>query len=285
MSYSNNSQRKALSSSIKDNKLSHAYIICGGNEDSRHVYITETIKEIFCTGDGEHPCGACISCRKIQNGNMEDLIQIQREGSSIKVKQIEELVSALSNKPFTTRNVAVINDAGAMTPESQNKLLKSLEEPAPGTVIILSCDSLSALYPTIRSRCIMINLGSSEICASAEVDEGAGNVVRYAMSNKPFNIVFDQVKTHVDNTSEAEKFLDAMEFFIRDIIVGKYSEKLLFDKAHLAVAEKVDWSKGYPFKKYLTHIQTAKSELKRNLNWKYCMKNMIIKFKQEELHG
>lgn len=285
MSYSNNNQRHALSASIRANKLSHAYIICGGNKDDRKEYTTEIVKEIFCVGKNDRPCETCINCRKIQNGNMEDLIQIEKDGSSIKVKQIEELVLALSNKPFTYRNVAVISDADTMTPESQNKLLKSLEEPAPGTIIILTCSSLPALYQTIRSRCIIINLGTSGIKIDSELDEKAGNIVRYSMSGRPLNTIFNEVKNDVINSIDAEKLLEAMEVFVRDIIIGKFEVKLIFDPAHENTAKKVNWSKGYPFREYLTHIETAKSEVKRNLNWKYCIKNMIIKFKQEELHG
>ena len=285
MSYSNNSQKKALKNSIKEDKLAHAYIISGSDSESRSIFINRTLKEIFCENKQEAPCDNCSSCHKIDNGNMEDIIYVNKNGNSIKVDQIKELSVALTNKPFTTRTVAVINDSDTMTPESQNKLLKNLEEPAPGTVIILSADNQFSLFPTIRSRCVVINMGSALVMTDPVLEEKAQNIVRYSMMDKPLNTIFEQVKECVDNNSEAAKLLDALEIFVRDVTVGRYSMDLLMSPSSRKAAEKIDWSKGYPFNKYLKHIENAKTDLKRNINWKYTIKDLIINFKQEELNG
>ncbi len=285
MSCSNKNQKDALSQSIKKDRLSHAYIICGGDDVSRQEYIKRIVAEIFCLSEENSPCGQCANCRKIEHNNMEDLIQIFKDGNSIKVDQIRELSIALSNKPFTLRTVVIINDADSMTPESQNKLLKSLEEPAPGTVIILSAGSLFALYPTIRSRCVIVNLGSQSIGTDPELEEHAANIVKYSMSNKPLDTIFAEVKECADSGSEAEKLLDSMEVYVRDIIVGRYSPELLFNEHNIEIVDRIDWNKGFPFEEYLKHIETAKMDVKKNINWKYTMKNLIINFKQEEAHG
>lgn len=285
MNYSKNSQKKGLSKSIKNQKLSHAYIICGGTDTERSEYIKNISKEIFCMDRDNAPCNSCVNCRKIDNGNMEDLITIEKDGNSIKVSQIKELASALANKPFTSRTVAIIDDADSMTPESQNKLLKSLEEPAAGNVIILSSANIFGLFPTIRSRCVIINIGTGFKSIDSKLDEAATNIVRYSMMNKPLGTIFDEVKNCVDSTSEAEKLLNALELFVRDLIIGRYSEELLFDENHRDTVRRIDWSKGYHFKEYLEYIETAKNDLKRNINWKYSLKNLILNLKQEERHG
>lgn len=285
MNYSNNSQKIALSRSIKDGNISHAYIVCGGNFNARSEYINNIIKEIFCDNRELSPCNQCVSCRKIDNGNMEDLINVNKDGSSIKVDQIKELTLSLANKPFSRRTVAVIQDADAMTPETQNKLLKSLEEPSAGAIIILSAANVFSLLPTIRSRCIIVNIGTESNSFDPELDEIASNIVKYAMINKPLYFIFDEAKKSVDNGSDAEKLLDAIEIFIRDLIVGKYTDKLLFSTNHKETVDRIDWNKGYPFEEYLKTVLETRNDIRRGISWKNSLKKMIICLKQEELHG
>lgn len=285
MNYSNNSQKTALSKSIKDGSISHAYIVCGGDSATRDECINNIIKEIFCDNKDNPPCNECVSCRKIDNGNMEDLIVVNKDGNSIKVDQIKSLTASLANKPFSKRTVAIINDSESMTPESQNKLLKSLEEPSAGTIIILSVANVFSLLQTIRSRCIIINIGSEVGSVDVELDEVASNVVKYSMINKPLYMIFDETKKCVDSSSDAEKLLDAMLIFIRDLIVGKYTDKLLFSEAHKETVDRINWDKGFPFEEYLKLVGETKNDIRRGINWKYSLKQMIINFKQEELHG
>lgn len=285
MSYSNNIQKLALSRSIKDNCISHAYIVCGNDAKARNEYILEIVKEIFCENKDNPPCNKCISCRKINNGNMEDLIIINKDGNSIKVGQIRELTVALGNKPFSKRTVGIINDSDLMTPESQNKLLKSLEEPSAGNIIILSVSNIHSLLPTIRSRCIIINMGFGDNKVDLELDEMASNIVKYSMSNKPLYMIYDEVKTKVDSVTMAKELLDTTELFIRDLIVGNYDTKLLFLEDHKQIVDRIDWDKGYPFREYLGHIQEAKNSINRGISWKNSLKKMIIEFKREDLNG
>lgn len=285
MNYSNNIHRKALSKSIGHDKLAHAYIIYGGDEKNRSLYIKETIKEIFCTDNQKIPCGKCTNCRKVENGNMEDLITIDKEDTSIKVEQIRALIVSLSNKPFTRRTVALINNADLMTPESQNKLLKSLEEPASGTVIILNASNLFGLFPTIRSRCVTVRLEDSGEDVDTELDERAANIVKYSMVNKPLHSIFNEVSECVSNYEDAERLLDTMEKFVRDMIVYRYEPGMVKYEPHREKACRINWDQGYHFYEYLEHIEVARANLKRKLNWKYIIKDLIINFKQEERHG
>lgn len=285
MIYSNSIKRESLSRSIKKDKLAHAYIVSGGDSCDRDEYIKKIVQEIFCLNKDKSPCGTCLNCTKIENNNLEDLITIDKDGNSIKVEQIKELVQVLGNKPFTSRTVVVINEAHKMTSESQNKLLKSLEEPGEGSIIILSTDNVFGLYQTIRSRCIILNMDVKSVTIDSEFDVTASNVVKYSMSNKPLNVIFEEVNLIIDSAADAEKLLLAMEIFLRDILVGRYSKELLFDKSHEEIVSRINWEKGFPFREYLTHIKNTKNEIARNINWKYSIKNLIIKFKQEELHG
>jgi DNA polymerase-3 subunit delta' len=72
----------------------------------------------------------------------------------------EGLLHDLSLRPMSaTRRIAIIDDADTMNEESANALLKTLEEPPPGSLLFLISPSLDALLPTIRSRCQPLHFG------------------------------------------------------------------------------------------------------------------------------
>jgi len=89
---------------------------------------------------------------KIQ-GSWFDLHLIDFE-DSIKIEQIRDLQRKLSLKPYSGKyKIAVIPEAHLMTIESQNALLKTLEEPLGQAILILTAPSEYLLLPTIVSRC------------------------------------------------------------------------------------------------------------------------------------
>jgi DNA polymerase-3 subunit delta' len=117
---------------------------------------------------GETPCGACEGCRGMAQGDAAhpDYHVITREliryhdaggkskGIALSIKVIRpELVEKASRKAIMGRGkVFVIEQAELMEPPAQNALLKTLEEPAGRTLIILLTDQPDLLLSTIRSR-------------------------------------------------------------------------------------------------------------------------------------
>ncbi|MDJ0722122.1 MAG: DNA polymerase III subunit delta' [Desulfobacterales bacterium] len=99
-------------------------------------------------------CGECRSCRWIASGNHPDVVRIDPIGTIIRIDQIRRLIDTLSKKPYGQGlRVAVIAGAQAMNPEAGNALLKMLEEPPAGTILILTAPQTTDLLPTIVSRC------------------------------------------------------------------------------------------------------------------------------------
>jgi len=91
-----------------------------------------------------------------------DLMLVSVAGS-IGIKQVMEVREWNGHKPYASSyKVAVINDADRLTPEAQNSLLKTLEEPAEQTVIALVTRNYSKLLPTILSRCSIYQLEDKE---------------------------------------------------------------------------------------------------------------------------
>ncbi|MFC1463737.1 MAG: ATP-binding protein [Candidatus Brachytrichaceae bacterium NZ_4S206] len=92
------------------------------------------------------------------------------EGETIKVEQIRELLHALTLAPVESRHrVAVVNDAHLITDSGQNAILKTLEEPNPLVVIVLTAPNTDTLLPTIVSRCQLLNLRPAPVHAVEEV--------------------------------------------------------------------------------------------------------------------
>lgn len=103
------------------------------------------------------PCGQCRSCRKILSDSHPDIVRVEPDGKLIRIGRIRELLSILAMKPHEASiRVVVISDAQTMNAEAGNALLKILEEPPAGTVLILTACQPADLLPTIVSRCRQI---------------------------------------------------------------------------------------------------------------------------------
>jgi DNA polymerase-3 subunit delta' len=103
-------------------------------------------------------CGVCRACRMMLAGTHPDLIHISPQGHMIRIAQIRDLIATLALKPYQAkRRVVVIADAQQMNPEAGNALLKVLEEPPSGTLLVLTTLQTSDLLPTVVSRCQAIH--------------------------------------------------------------------------------------------------------------------------------
>ena len=150
-----------LQGALETQKVSHAYIINGEKSSGK-----EFIARIFATalqceqGDIE-PCGQCHSCRQALSGNQPDIIYVSHEKpNTISVDDIRTQVNNdVAIKPYSSRyKVYIINEAEKMTPQAQNALLKTLEEPPEYAVILLLVSNVNTLLPTILSRCVLLNM-------------------------------------------------------------------------------------------------------------------------------
>lgn len=141
--------------------VSHAYLFEGIAGVGKTTMAMEFIKALLCTEpQAEHmACGRCSSCITLESGNHPDVVWIDREDkATIGVKVIrEKLIQDIRIMPYqSTHKVYVIREAHTMTPEAQNALLKTLEEPPSYALIILLAESSTAFLPTVLSRVIQL---------------------------------------------------------------------------------------------------------------------------------
>ncbi len=106
-------------------------------------------------------CGTCRACDRIGRDMHVDVLPLVADDTGkIKVDEVRAVLERCSYRPFEgQRRVVLIRDADALVEQAQNALLKSLEEPPPATVFVMTSASPDALLRTVRSRTMRLTFG------------------------------------------------------------------------------------------------------------------------------
>ena len=146
--------------------LAHALLLSGVEGSGMGQFALELSRYLLCeTPAPGAACGQCRSCILFGAGNHPDirLIAPEDNGSQIKVDAIRAMIAYLQlSSQYGRRKIAVIEPAEGMNRHSANSLLKTLEEPAPSTLLVLVSYQPARLPVTLRSRCRLINFNPVE---------------------------------------------------------------------------------------------------------------------------
>jgi len=143
--------------------LPHALLLSGASGMGKSVFAKALVDSLLC----EQPlgnyqaCRKCKSCKVHHAGAHPDYREVilTADKTQIVVDQIRNLNDFLhTSRSYQAYRVVFINPAEALNINAANSLLKSLEEPANGSVIVLLTSQLSSLLPTIKSRCQQLQL-------------------------------------------------------------------------------------------------------------------------------
>ena len=234
-----------LKSCIVADKMPHAFLFSGPMGLGKTKVAHEFFKAINCLESPSDPCDACRNCKKADSGSHPDLITLRAEDGWIQVKDVRAVINDICLKPFEARSrVVIIEPAERMNKASSNAILKTLEEPPQGTVIILISHKPTTLLPTIVSRCqiirftpveasacsgmsvdpVLLRLTSGSIGSVSSLDDGdivriRAELVKIITGADPFGFISKYFSAANPSKDVATIVLLLAESMIRDILV------------------------------------------------------------------
>ena len=146
---------------VKAGRLAHAYLFTGPSGIGKTETALELAQLVNC--DDNSACGNCAQCRKIASGNHPDVYVIGTDGEGIKIDDVRQMLGRVGLRAYEAkRKVFILRQVERMTMEAANALLKTLEEPAANTLMILTTAVPEAVLDTVKSRCHTVKFFASE---------------------------------------------------------------------------------------------------------------------------
>ncbi len=315
--------KEHLQNAIATNKVSHAYIINGERNAGKEFIARVFAMTLQCEKGEAEPCGECHSCKQALGNNQPDIIYISHEKpNTIGVEDIRVQINGdIAIKPYSSpRKIYVINEGEKMTPQAQNALLKTLEEPPEYAVILILTTNVEALLPTVLSRCVVLNmkpvsdrlvkkylmeqLAVPDYKANICVAFARGNIGKAKMlaSSEEFEKVKNEAISLVKNINEMEiseivkairkiseykfdvnDYLDILMAWYRDVLLFKATKdvnSLVFKEDIQQIMKMSDRSTYEGIEKIVSALQSAKKRLEANVNFDLTMELLFLAVKE-----
>lgn len=282
----NEKNKKILEKAINLKKMSHSYIFWGTEGIGKKIIAKEFAKQILCLGDNKPDC-KCKSCIEFDSENNPDFQLINSENDKIKIEQIREMQRKIAEKPIISHHkVYIIDNADRMTPEAQNCLLKTLEEPPEYIVIILICSNENNLLSTIKSRCTRLHfdkIENSEILDYINKNEPdkkiSPNIIEFAQGSIGKAL---KLSENIEIYENVEKLIEQMKS--KDLIdIMKSAEQLYKSKEEIDfILEFINvillkfGKQEHKYVKCIDIVENTKKRIKANSNYDMCIDNLIF---------
>ena len=314
--------KEHMQAAIRDKKPFHAYLFQGEEGVGKEALARTFAAGLQCQSESaDKPCKECVSCRQMDSGNQPDVIWVTREKASLGVDEIrEQLCNTMDIKPFSSPyKIYLVPEAEKMTEAAQNALLKTIEEPPEYGIVILMTSNISALLPTIQSRCLTMEFRPlstavvesfvKEHCqvpdyqarASAAFAQGnLGKAMRYAKSED-----FIERKDHIisllrhveqmdlsemlavikdlgTRKDEVRDYVDLMVLWYRDVLLFKATKdinQLLFQDEASYISREASHRSYEKIEEILQAFEKAKVRLRANVNFDITMELMLLTLK------
>lgn len=155
---------KQMKNALNGN-LSHAYLFDLNNNIYGEKMVLSFIKGILCSiHSNKDEYNNCYKCKRIDEGNYQELKKIYPDGQYIKKEQLDELQKNFSTKALESNyRIYIIYDADKLNTSAANSLLKFLEEPSEGIIAILLTNNSNKVLKTISSRCQILNFKQNNV--------------------------------------------------------------------------------------------------------------------------
>lgn len=173
--------KEFLQKLLKPGSRPHALLFYGMGGIGKKMLALHFAKTFLCKSAPKKPCGICESCRlmDIENNSFAHpdfyLLTAEETGKDIKIEQVKEMAKQAAFAPVLSEHkVCIIDDAGQMTAEAANSLLKLLEEPPPGWLFILITQQAERLLPTVLSRVVRLRFDAPDSSAVQQILKAKG---------------------------------------------------------------------------------------------------------------
>ena len=312
-----------IRNAVREDKVSHAYILNGERGAGKKMLADLFAATLLCEKGGPDPCNECHSCRQAESGNHPDIIKVTHEKpNSISVDDIREQVNnTIMIKPYQgPYKVYIIPQADMMTPQAQNALLKTIEEPPEYAVIMLLTENADTLLPTINSRCVMLKLRNIKdtlikkyLMETMQVPDykadmctafAQGNMGRAIMlaNSEHFNEIRDEAVQLLKYINEMElseivqavsritaykleinDYLDIIMIWYRDVLLYKATkdmDKVVFKDQLKYIKERAKRSSYEGIELIIESLEKAKARLKANVNFDLVMELLFLTIKE-----
>jgi DNA polymerase-3 subunit delta' len=171
---------RAFDRVVRRGRLAHAYLFTGPPGVGKRLFAGELAKALLCEarpGPGLEACDRCPACLQVEADTHPDCFTAGRpeENAELPIEVVRELCRNLSLKPARGRNkVVILDDADDLNDAAANCFLKTLEEPPPGSVLILVGTSPERQLSTIVSRCQVVRFAPLPEALVVELLRGQG---------------------------------------------------------------------------------------------------------------
>ena len=309
-----------LRRSAASGRSSHAYLFLGGAGAGKRLIANTFAKALQCEGE-KRPCDSCKSCHAFNHGNHPDVIYFQplKNGKTYTIEDVrEQLLETVDLKPFQyEKKIYIIEKADTLNIQSQNALLKTLEEPPAHAVFLLLAERAEAFLPTILSRVVVMKIRPLSAETIADYLMQAGHLAEeshilsaYAQGRigQALELVEDEgfremrqdilgklevlpsmsegdaylLAKDLEGYKNDLRFLDIMELWYRDLLTAKS----LREEGYLIQRDKKDAifraakEPAALLAKKAAAGRTARMRLAQNANFRLTMEVMLMDLKE-----
>lgn len=308
---------------VREKKVSHAYILNGERGSGKKMLANLFATILLCEKGGAEPCNECHACMQAESGNHPDIIRVLHEKpNSISVDDIREQVNGdIQIKPYQgPYKIYIIAEADMMTPQAQNAILKTIEEPPEYAVIFLLTENADVLLPTIASRCVMLklrnikdtlikkylmetmevpdykadmctafaqgNMGRAILLANSEhfneIKEEAVQLLKY-INEMELSEIVQAIKRITHFKLDISDYLDIIMIWYRDVLLYKATkdmDKVVFKDQMKFIQERAKRSSYEGIELILESLEKAKARLKANVNFDLVMELLLLTIKE-----
>ncbi len=278
-------QIEILKRAIDMEKINHFYLFKGEKGTGKTDVALAFSKTILCKADSGRPCNDCNSCIRFNTGNHPDFKMLQATKGFIRKEEVEDMIDDISILPFEGgKKIYLIEDLDVVKPETQNLLLKTLEEPPNYVVIIIVTSNANKILATILSRCQSISFykeGNIEDLFNLEdlqeIRENTIDIIDNLIKGNKIK-AFTSMDFFTKNKDKIDDILDIMLYWFRDLAIYKEigDSEIILNKENL---DKLQAQSSLDIKQIydiIDKIEASKINIARNINFNLSIETMLL---------